>query len=104
MDEMELKGLCPFTFAQTGDRVYDAEKGWGYVDGVYYGVAHLIVKFDDAVPFRYTLSGYRDNGKWDGTEKQVLFWDDECTEKPMMPESIRQRNRVENKVTFGFGG
>ena len=104
MDEMEKKGLCPFTFATTGDRVYSPKYGWGYLDGVFWGEAFMIVKFDDLKPRRYTLSGFDFRDKWDGTEKQSLFWDEECTTKPMMPDSVRQRNAVENKVTFAFGG
>lgn len=73
MDEMEKKGLCPFTFTQTGDRVFNTEKGWGFVDGVYFGSAYLIVKFEDGNPCRYTLSGYHDKGCWDVSEKQMLF-------------------------------
>lgn len=103
MDELVERGLCPFTFAKPGDRVFDRALQWGIVQKVDFMRSYLLVNFDKIVK-QYTLSGYLYRNPYSADDLQDLFWNEDCSQTPMMPKSIADRNEVVTESRFGFGG
>ena len=108
-DELEKRGLCPFTFGRPGDRVFSRNRGWGVIHRISYypPLMGLIAAFDSGDFVAHTLSGYeertRKNPEW--ADSQELFWDEECTTAPMMPDHVAARNGVHIEATgVGLGG
>ena len=105
MDEMQRRGLCPFTFANAGDKVYSATlKQWGVVHKADFLNSYMFIRFDDGLDVQFTYSGYRSKGNYTSKDTQELFWDEQCTAKPMMPQSILERNEIISTTKFTFGG
>jgi hypothetical protein len=95
MDEMGKRGLCAFTFARIGDRVFNKDHGWGTISVFFYNPpCNLIVNFDDGNSETFTLGGAICKEKYTSEDGQILFWDEECTIKPMMPRDTYLRNSV----------
>ena len=102
---MKKQGLCPFTYALAGDRVYNPDLKWGVIHAVRFNSSYLTVRFDNGVEQNFTISGAEVKRRYTPEDGQILFWDDQCTTTPMMPKPIHDRNEIvviEHKI--GYGG
>lgn len=96
MDELERRGLCPFTFGRVNDRVYSSIHNGGYINRISYypPLIGLIVCFDNSATEKYTLSGFREKASYTADDKRELYWNSQCAKYPLMPKWVADRNSV----------